>query len=84
MNLDLLEVHGFLDDLVVVGQFLACGEHHEDAADLPAGGVPVVHHHLPQLHHGPRQPPRVGLGASGTCTLLTLGGREGGREGGRR
>ena len=38
-HLDLLEVNGLLDDLVVLGQFTPRGKQHENVADLSPGGV---------------------------------------------
>ena len=50
-HLNLLEVHWFLDDLVVLRQFLSGWKDHEDVADLSSTAILVVDYQLPQLDH---------------------------------
>ena len=75
LHLYLLEVNWLANDLVVLWQLFTGRQYHEDASDLSASAVPVVHSHIPQLHqHTGQLGGNWGSSCLSSC-LLTLRGR---------
>ncbi len=72
-HLNLPEVDGFPDDLVVLWQLLPGRQDHEDGGDLSARTVPVLPRQLPQFDHHTGQLGRVWVDRRNTGTLLMLG-----------